>query len=300
MENRDFTALKTQINANAEAVENALTQLCSRTDDEIGLIYDAQRYSLLGGGKRVRPFIVNQVCKILGGSIEESMPLACAIEMIHCYSLVHDDLPCMDDDDVRRGKPSNHKQFGYAHALLAGDALLTNAFATIAEAESLSAEKKVEAIKILAHAAGDCGMIGGQIMDLYGETAELEFEQLIRLHSMKTGALIRCSALLGCLAAGYAPDSDEAVRIGDFAKKVGVAFQVVDDVLDEIADEKELGKSVGSDAGHNKTTFLTYYSAEEAMKYARRLTDEAVAEISDIKGYELLADFAYCLLERNN
>lgn len=300
MENRDFTALKTEIKANAEAVEAALTQLCSRNDDEIGLIFDAQRYSLLGGGKRVRPFIVNQVCKMLGGNIEASMPLACAIEMIHCYSLVHDDLPCMDDDDVRRGKPSNHKQFGYAHALLAGDALLTNAFATIAEAETLSGDQKAEAVRLLAYAAGDCGMIGGQIMDLHGETAELEFEQLIRLHSLKTGALISCSAQLGCLAAGYAADSDEAIRLADYAKKIGVAFQIVDDVLDEVADEAELGKNVGSDAGHNKTTFLTYYDAEAAMEYARKLTAEAIDEISHIKGYEILADFAYCLLERTN
>ena len=300
MENRDYTALKTEMGANAVAVEEALTGLCSRQDDDIGIIFDAQRYSLLGGGKRVRPFIVNQVCKMLGGSAEASMPLACAVEMIHCYSLIHDDLPCMDDDDMRRGKPSNHKEFGYANALLAGDALLTNAFATIAGADSLSGEQRTAAVGVLAQAAGDMGMIGGQILDLYGETADLEFEQLIRLHTMKTGALISGAARLGCVAAGYMPDSEESVRIANYAEKIGVAFQIVDDVLDVTADEAELGKNVGSDAEHNKTTFLTFYNIDEAMEYARRLTDEAVAEISHIKGHQLLADFAYCLLERTN
>ncbi|MBO5204238.1 MAG: polyprenyl synthetase family protein [Clostridia bacterium] len=298
--NRDYKRLETAMRDNAERTEEALTRLCACEDDDIGLIFDAERYSLLGGGKRVRPFIVNQVCRMLGGSAEQSMPLACAVEMIHCYSLIHDDLPCMDDDDVRRGKPSNHKAFGYANALLAGDALLTNAFLTVSEAQTLSAEKKAEAVRLIAKGAGDCGMIGGQVMDLIGETEELEIEKLLRLHTLKTGALIKCCARLGCLAAGYYPNSDEAKKLSLYAEKIGVAFLVVDDVLDEIADEKELGKNVGSDAGHNKTTFLTHYTVNEAMQYARELTESAVAAIADMNDNGLLVDLAYYLLDRKN
>lgn len=283
---------------NAALVEQALSEYVSGTDRDYGLIFEAERYSLLGGGKRVRPFIVNECCRILGGDIKASMPLACAVELVHTYSLIHDDLPCMDDDDMRRGKPSNHKAFGYANALLAGDALLTRAFGIIAEAEELSAETKNRAVALLARAAGERGMIGGQIMDLAGETQELEFDTLVRLHTHKTAALIECSALLGALAAGYGADSDTARALSEYAVKIGISFQVIDDVLDVTADEKELGKSVGSDAGHGKTTFLTYYDEQKAREYAEELTAEAVSAISVIGGSEVLTDFACYLLNR--
>ena len=195
-------------------------------DEDYGLVFDAQRYSLLGGGKRVRPFLVNESCRMLGGNIEASMPLACAVEMIHCYSLIHDDLPCMDDDDIRRGKPSNHRAFGYANALLAGDALLTGAFGVIAKAKALDAEARIEAVRILSEYAGESGMIGGQIMDLAGETQDLEFEKLIKLHSLKTAALIQCSVKLGCLAAGYGVDSEQARTLAKYAKTSELLFRL--------------------------------------------------------------------------
>ena len=283
---------------NAERTEAALAEIMKGEDEDFGLIYDAQRYSLLGGGKRVRPFLVNECCRVLGGSAEASMPLACAIEMIHTYSLIHDDLPCMDDDDVRRGKPSNHKKFGYANALLAGDALLTGAFKVIADAETLSPEIRIKAVRVLAEAAGESGMIGGQIMDLVGETEELAIEKLIKLHSLKTAALMEGCAKLGCLAAGYDTDSYESEQLTEYARNVGVAFQVMDDVLDQIADEKILGKHLGADAEHNKTTFLTYYNVDEAKKYAEGLTGEAITAVSAIEHSELLTDFACYLLER--
>ncbi len=289
-----------RIKQNSERVEAALVAYSSGEDEDIGLIFEAQRYSLLGGGKRIRPFIVNEVCRALGGSEEASMPLACAIEMIHTYSLIHDDLPCMDDDDMRRGKPSNHKRFGYANALLAGDALLTKAFATAAGAEKLGAQQRAEAVKLIADAAGDCGMIGGQIMDLEGEIRAHSFDKLLRLHSLKTGALIVCSARLGCLAAGYDADSDEAKKLSAYAAKIGLAFQVVDDILDVTADEQQLGKSVNSDAEQNKTTFLTFYTVEEAIKYARVLTEEAVTSIEGLSDSDVLTSLAYYLLERTN
>lgn len=286
------------IKDNAELTEKALAEIMCGNDEDYGLVFDAQRYSLLGGGKRVRPFLVNESCRMLGGNIEASMPLACAVEMIHCYSLIHDDLPCMDDDDIRRGKPSNHRAFGYANALLAGDALLTGAFGVIAKAKALDAEARIEAVRILSEYAGESGMIGGQIMDLAGETQNLEFEKLIKLHSLKTAALIQCSVKLGCLAAGYGADSEQAHTLAKYAKNVGIAFQVIDDVLDATADEKELGKPVGSDMGHNKTTFLTYYDAQAAREYAEKLTGEAVTAISSMENSELLTDFACYLLQR--
>lgn len=237
---------------------------------------------------------------MLGGSLEASMPLACAVEMIHTYSLIHDDLPCMDDDDMRRGKPSNHKKFGYAGALLAGDALLTRAFGIIASADALSAEQRVRAVATLAGAAGDCGMIGGQVIDLDGESRELSFEKLLKLHAHKTGALIRCAAVLGCIAAGFEPDTPEACAIATYADKIGLAFQVVDDILDATSSEEELGKSVGSDADNNKTTFMTFYSVDCAREYAAHLTNEAIEAVAPLASSEMLCGLAFELLERKN
>ncbi len=299
MENT-YKALSEAIRKNAAATEEALSHIMQGSDEDYGLVFDAQRYSLLGGGKRVRPFLVNECARLLGGDIYRSMPLACAIELIHTYSLIHDDLPCMDDDDFRRGKPSNHKQFGYANALLAGDALLTGAFAVIAKADTLDDATKIAAIKLLSEAAGADGMIGGQIMDLVGETEQLEFKQLLKLHSLKTAALMECSARLGALAAGYGADSEYSDILATYARNIGVSFQVIDDVLDSTSTDEELGKPTGSDAGHNKTTFLTYYSADEARKYAELLTSEAISAISVLDGSALLTDFACYLLERDN
>ena len=297
---KTYIAVGERIRENAELVETALEQYFDYTDADYGEVIEAQKYSLLGGGKRIRPFLANEVCRTLGGTIEASMPLACAVEMIHTYSLIHDDLPCMDDDDMRRGKPSNHKVYGYAGALLAGDALLTRAFGVIAGAETLSAEQKASAVLTLANAAGDCGMIGGQVIDLDGENKELSFDKLLRLHAHKTGALIRCAAVLGCIAAGFAPDTAEAKAIATYADKIGLAFQVVDDILDATASEEELGKTVGSDADNNKTTFLTFYSVEEAAAYAARLTDEAIESVSGIAKSDVLCGLAYELLHRKN
>ena len=295
-----YNRLSQSLNENAIAVEKALVEYLGGEDKDYGVILEAQRYSLLGGGKRIRPFIVNQCCAMLGGDSERSMPLACAVEMIHTYSLIHDDLPCMDNDDMRRGKPSNHKKFGYANALLAGDALLTNAFRVIGEAKALDGDTRAVATATLAVAAGDRGMIGGQVIDLEGEQTRLDFDKLLRLHAHKTGALIRASAQLGCLAAGYGTDSPESTCLTEYAEKIGLAFQVVDDILDAVSTEEQLGKPVGSDADSNKTTFLTYYTVDEARRYAQRLTEEAVTAISRMDGSELLTDLACYLLDRES
>ena len=298
--NRDFAALNARMSENAKKVNTLLEKILSRNDDDIEIIFDAQRYSLLAGGKRVRPFIVNEVCRMLGGDERCSMPLACAVEMIHCYSLIHDDLPCMDNDDLRRGRPTNHKVFGYATALLAGDALLTHAFGVAAENEFASPAQNAQAVSVLSRSAGELGMIGGQIMDLDGETRQLAHEKLLKLHSMKTGALMTCAAKLGAIAAGFAVDSPETEAVVLYAANIGLAFQVIDDILDVVGDEAELGKSLRSDADRNKTTFMTYYSVDEARAYAASLTAQAVSAISDFERSEMLTDLAAYLLDRTN
>ena len=290
--------LKARLSQNAERTERALEILSAKTDEDLQILIDAESYSLLDGGKRIRPFLTHEFCLALGGELAVATPFACAIEMIHTYSLIHDDLPCMDDDDLRRGKPTNHKKFGYATALLAGDALLTKAFLTASSNACADERQRAEAVRLIAKAAGDVGMIGGQIMDLDGETKQLPLEKLLRLHGMKTGALIECSALLGCLAAGYFAECAEAKAASVYARNVGLAFQVIDDILDATATEEELGKSVGGDAEHHKTTFLTYFTVEEAKKYAEKLTEDAIDAIAHWERGEILRQLAHYLLTR--
>jgi geranylgeranyl diphosphate synthase type II len=290
--------LKATVRADAEKIEKELDAYLTSNDEDIARLFDAQRYSVLDGGKRIRPFLVNEFCRLFGGDEKVSMAYACAIEMIHNYSLIHDDLPCMDDDDLRRGRPSAHKAFGYATALLAGDALLTRAFRTIAENDKASAEQNAKAVALLAKASGDYGMIGGQIMDLQGETEELDMETLLKVQAMKTGALMECSARLGALAAGFDTDTKESEIAGFYARKIGLAFQVVDDIIDIDGDQAEIGKNIRSDVEHNKTTFMTYYTSEEARVFAAELTAEAVSAIAGIEGSETLTDLAAYLVQR--
>lgn len=286
---------------NSADTEWALTEFFAKKNDEgsLRIIMEAQKYSLLGGGKRIRPFLVNEVCRILGGNIEASMPFAIAVEMIHTYSLIHDDLPCMDDDDMRRGKPSNHKVFGEATALLAGDSLLTNAFNAAASNKFVSHRGMAQAVKEISAAAGDEGMIGGQIIDLEGENKKLSFDELLTLHSLKTGKMIELSALLGCIAAGYDKSSKIAVKVCSYARKIGLAFQVIDDVLDVVGDENTVGKTLCSDAQNEKTTFMSYFDVDGAKSYATVLTDAAIEDISQIENSENLQILAIYLLKRN-
>ena len=226
------------------------------------------------------------------------MPFACALEMIHTYSLIHDDLPCMDDDDMRRGKPTNHKQFGYATAVLAGDALLTKAFFVAATNPCATDSQRAEAVRLMSEAAGEWGMVGGQIMDLQGEHQKLPFDTLLRLHEKKTGAMIECAARLGALAAGYGADTKESESAASYAREIGLAFQVIDDILDVLGTEEELGKTVGTDAVHEKTTFLTYFSPEEAKKYAIERTEAAKKHLRDWARSNTLIELADYLLNR--
>ena len=294
--------IKEGLKLNSIATEKAMDAFFSAksTEGSLALIKEAQIYSLMGGGKRIRPFLVNEVCRILGGKEESSMPFAIAVEMIHTYSLIHDDLPCMDDDDMRRGRLTNHKVFGEANAVLAGDALLTNAFLAAAQNPAVSPDTLCKAIALIADRAGDEGMIGGQITDMQGEDKELSFDELLILHSLKTGKMIELSACLGAMAAGYGEDTLQYSKVAAYARKIGLAFQVIDDLLDVIGDEAPVGKSLSSDAQNEKTTFLKFFDIEGARDYANKLTAEAINEIADIDRAESLVELAKFLMDRNS
>lgn len=283
---------------NAKKVNAELEKIYPEDTGVARILYDAERYSLLAGGKRVRAALVLESCRMLGGQEEAALPFACAIEMVHTYSLIHDDLPCMDNDDLRRGKPTNHKVYGEAIATLAGDGLLTDAFSICAMNPHVSGDCAATAVAILSGAAGSYGMIKGQVIDLQGEMRKLSEAELIELHMGKTGAMICASVQLGCLAAGYAPNHEMTEKLTLFAQKIGLVFQIVDDILDVTSTNEVLGKNIGSDKDSNKTTFLNFFSVEEAQQYANRLTVEAIELIEDVECVQRLINLAAYLCDR--
>ena len=280
--------IKKDLTEKAALIEASLEEIFSAEDSDILPLTEAVRYSLMSGGKRIRPYLTLAFCELFGGDIRSALPYACAVEMIHTYSLAHDDLPCMDDDDMRHGKPSCHKKFGESTALLAGDALLTEAFLTIAKNSALTAKQNVKAAEVLSEAAGAFGMVGGQIMDLE-DKKDGGFERLLKLHSLKTGAMIRAAALLGCISAGMLCDDERYKDAALYAEKIGLTFQIVDDILDHREGESE----------EEKETFLTYLDEKDSYGFAKKLTDEAVSVISKYNGGEKLAALAEYLLSRN-
>ena len=259
---------------------------------------DAMRYSLLSGGKRIRPILLLEFYKLCGGENQNALNFAAAIEMIHTYSLIHDDLPCMDNDDMRRGKPSCHKAFGEDTALLAGDGLLTLAFSVAANTEGIDYGRISRAIGILADKAGVCGMIGGQVMDLRFEKTGAEPDELKEMYLKKTSCLLEAAAMCGCVLAGA--DDGAVQRASEYAKSVGLAVQIIDDILDCTADEKTLGKPVGSDAKNGKTTFVTLYGMQRAKEIAAELTDSALMLLDGFNGDTAnLKELTKYLLNRN-
>ena len=265
------------------------------------VVGDAMKYSLGIGGKRIRPVLLLEFCRACGGDVEKALPFAVALEMIHTYSLIHDDLPCMDDDDMRRGMPSCHIKYGEEYALLAGDGLLTRAFGVIAQS-TLAKENPacaVEAVSLLSDLAGVEGMIGGQTVDLMNEGKKASIETLEIMDRLKTGALIVAAGRLGCLAAGADSERKEAAVI--FCEKIGHAFQIIDDILDVVGDEKELGKPIGSDGESEKSTYVSLLGLEKSGEYADKLTKEAIDALS-VFGAEadLLKEIAKMLVERKN
>lgn len=292
--------IRERLAENAALTEAALAEYLSEQDVDFAEELEAERYSLLARAKRIRPTLVLEFCRLFGGKDAQALPFACAVEMIHTYSLIHDDLPCMDNDDLRRGRPTCHKVYGEATALLAGDGLLTRAFGVLASNTAVDAACVQAAVAALSRAAGSFGMIGGQVMDLAGEKKQLSLEALKKLHANKTGAMIAVSAKLGCLAAGV-PEGDARMEAAlTFAKGIGLVFQIVDDVLDVIADANELGKPIGSDAENQKTTFLTYYTTAEALAMADEITQTAKAALDGIPGAEALLELADYLVSRKN
>lgn len=292
--------IKDLLAQNAAWVGEELERLVVPSDPDFAEVLKAMQYSLIAPrAKRIRPTLVLEFCRLFGGSGEAALPFAAAVEMVHTYSLIHDDLPCMDDDDLRRGRPTCHKAFGEATALLAGDALLTYAFEVLVSNAHVSRSAVSDAVLTLSRAAGALGMIGGQTMDLAGEKQRLSLESLIKLHEHKTGALIVASATLGCLAAGLSLTDPRTRAAQNYAHGIGLAFQIVDDVLDVTADTETAGKTVGSDKAQNKTTFIGYYTPDEALDYAADVTARAKAEIADLAGAaSLLALADYLILRK--
>lgn len=256
-------------------------------------LFDAMRYSLLAGGKRIRPILVLEFCRICGGDAEKAMPFAAAIEMVHTYSLIHDDLPCMDNDDYRRGRLTNHKVFGEANAVLAGDALLTAAFGQLARAE-LPAERIGKAVALLSQRAGECGMVGGQVLDLAGEQLVLTEEEIYNLHRLKTGALISASCQLGVIAAGGTQEQlDAADR---YAEALGLAFQTRDDMLDVLGDAGKMGKATGMD--ENKNTFVRLYGVGACSRLIEKETQKSIEALGVFEDSEFLKELSMKLAIR--
>lgn len=260
-------------------------------------VIEAMRYSLLDSGKRLRACFVLEFARLCNASRENAAVFACAIEMIHAYSLIHDDLPCMDNDDFRRGKPSCHKAYGEANALLAGDGLLTLAFETAANAD-LPEHSIVQAVKTLSKAAGVFGMIGGQVIDLASEGKQIHVETLNTLYELKTGALLRASAKLGCIA-GQA--DEHMIQIADdYAKALGLAFQITDDILDVVGSKDKIGKPIGSDENSHKTTYVTLFGIDGARQAAKEQVEEAKKAICSLEDREFLLWIADMVLTRDH
>ncbi len=288
------------LKARQHLINQALTRFVPRLSGPAARLTEAMHYSLFAGGKRLRPILVLAGAEAVGGEPEPLLPVACALECIHTYSLIHDDLPAMDDDDLRRGKPTCHKAFDEATAILAGDGLLTHAFRLLTHEEleeRFPAARILAVIRLISEAAGLFGMVAGQMADLLAEGKKVSPEELFFIHRHKTAALIRASVLAGAMLWGATEESLE--NLSQYGWKIGHAFQIVDDILDLTGDEKTLGKPVGSDLEKKKATYPALFGLEGARKEAKKLLNEALKALSPF-GTEAtpLRDIAYYVLER--
>ncbi|MBQ6847831.1 MAG: polyprenyl synthetase family protein [Clostridia bacterium] len=291
--------LNAVLNDYKNQVENRINELFPESDVKYRSVIDAARYSLLNGGKRIRPVIMMEFCRLCGGEPNVALDFAVALEMIHTYSLIHDDLPCMDNDDMRRGKPSCHKAFSEDVALLSGDALLTEAFFIAANAP-VAHDKSLKAISYLSSNAGVHGMIGGQALDLSFERKNPDAVALQDMYMRKTAALLIAAASIGCVVAGR--DDEETLKsAAKYGYNLGLAFQIIDDILDVTANEKVLGKPTHSDEKNNKTTFVTIFGLEKAFAIAAQLSNAALDALDEIGGdTEALYEITNYLLDRNS
>ena len=271
-----------QLKAHLQAVEQALPVYLPQTDHPWKTVADGMHYACTDGGKRLRPVLLLEFCRLCDGEVDTALPFACAIEMIHAYSLVHDDMPCMDNSPLRRGKPAVHKKYGEDMALLVGDGLLTYAFETmLSHTEGIPANRVLAAALELAHTAGIEGMVGGQTIDLQSEGHTISIEQLNTLQSLKTGALLKAACVMGAVLGGASAEKQNAAKL--FGEELGRAFQIVDDILDATSDAATLGKPVGADAAAEKSTYVTLLGLDEARKMAQKHTEAALAAL-DIFG----------------
>ena len=278
-----------------EYIQQYLEEYYSRFHDQPQKqLFQAIRYSLLAGGKRLRPILAFEFCRLSGGDWKNAAPFAGAIEMIHTYSLIHDDLPCMDNDDYRRGRLTNHKVFGEAMAVLAGDALLTDAFALASSAKLPKPEEMALAIGVLSENAGSLGMVGGQVLDMLSQQRECSEQEVLDIQSRKTGALINAACVLGAIAGGAGEEQLEAAA--GFAGCLGLAFQIRDDMLDVIGDAGELGKATGHDAGKN--TFVRLYGLEKCEELVQQYTEAAIRHLQAFQDTDDLISLAQSLTAR--
>lgn len=290
--------LKEKLAYYAGLVQQGLETWLPEQTGELEQIFAAARYSALAPGKRLRPALLMECYTLCGGQAEDALPFACGLEMIHNYSLVHDDLPCMDNDDLRRGKPTNHKVFGEATALLAGDALLTRAFETMLgqNCPRIRPEWAMKAASIIAFCAGMEGMIGGQMMDMAFEQTAPQAQQLEQMVQLKTGRLWMAACTAGCALAGE--EGETMQRLRHYADRLGLAFQIQDDILDCEGDPEVFGKPIGSDRDQGKTTFVTFYGLEQCRQMVRQLTEQAIQQIAPLPGSDFLQQLAQSLMSR--
>ena len=258
-------------------VEERLNELLPGEDTPPATLHKAMRYSLFAGGKRIRPLLCLEAAKACGGEAENALNAACALETLHTYTLIHDDLPCMDDDDLRRGRPTNHKVFGEGIAVLAGDALLTEAFAMLARVPANERYDVRDYVAELAHQTGSLHLVGGQVLDLEGEGRQLSLEELRAIHRGKTSALIMASVRLGGMSAACTPEQLDALTV--YGRDLGLAFQIIDDILDVTSSPEVLGKSIGKDEREQKATYPALVGIEQARNEARELTASARAAL---------------------
>ena len=290
----EHAAFDERYGAYRQAVEDFLDGLF-REQVPYGDLYDSMRYSLLAGGKRIRPVLALEFARLGGLEWKDALPVACALELVHTYSLIHDDLPCMDNDDLRRGKPTNHKVYGETLAVLSGDALQPEAFRLVLSAPGISPERQADCALLLAQAAGADGMVGGQVLDTLHDTHTSQ--ELTLVCQLKTGVMIRAAALMGCAAAG----ADQALRTaaGEYAAQLGLAFQIRDDMLDVIGSETAFGKPIGSDRKEGKITFMDVLGPNGCAEAIQVCTKRAEAALKSVKGSEFLLELAGRLAERD-
>ena len=270
---RTMNNIKELLKEQIKFTDGYLDKYLAEKDNPQNIIYKAMRYSVFAGGKRLRPILMMNTCNMCGGDVNEVIPFACALEMIHTYSLIHDDLPAMDNDDLRRGMPTSHIKFGEATAILAGDALLNKAFEVVSQYNGNNPQRAIKAMNMLAVSSGTEGMIGGQIVDMESEGKDITLDELKYLHLNKTGAIIRSACTVGALMGGASDGEIKAVD--EFAQNLGVAFQIQDDILDVTGDEKELGKPIGSDAEENKNTYVKLVGLEKSKGLAKEYSEKA-------------------------